>query len=94
MRVAVVGHVEWVQFARVPHVPVAGEILHASETWEAAGGGGAVAAVVLARLAGAADFLTAMGDDEYGRRAAEGLTGEGEYINQSTEEVHVWHPLR
>jgi len=86
VRVAVVGHVEWVQFARVPHVPVAGEILHASETWEAAGGGGAVAAVVLARLAGAADFLTAMGDDEYGRRAAEGLTGEG-------VTVHVaWRP--
>ena len=72
-----VGHVEWVQFARVPRVPVPGEIVHASETWEAAGGGGGVAAVVLARLAGAADFLTALGDDEYGRRAADGLTGEG-----------------
>jgi ribokinase len=77
VRVAVVGHVEWVQFARVPRVPAAGEIVHASETWEAAGGGGSVAAVVMARLAGAADFLTALGDDEFGRRAADGLTGDG-----------------
>ena len=45
MRVAVVGHVEWIEFARVERVPKAGEIVHASETWEAAAGGGAVAAV-------------------------------------------------
>jgi ribokinase len=73
MRVAVVGHVEWVQFARVARVPAAGEIAHASATWEAAGGGGAVAAVVLARLAGAAKFLTALGEDAFGHRAAEEL---------------------
>jgi ribokinase len=86
VRVAVVGHVEWVQFARVARVPAAGEIAHASETWEAAGGGGAVASVVLARLAGAADFLTALGDDSYGRRAAQELGAHGVH-------VHVaWHP--
>jgi ribokinase len=77
VRVAVVGHVEWVQFARVPRVPAAGEIARASENWEAAGGGGAVAAVVLARLAGAADFFTALGDDELGRRAAKELGAHG-----------------
>jgi ribokinase len=77
VRVAVVGHVEWVQFARVERVPAPGEIAHASETWEAPGGGGAVAAVVLARLAGAADFLTALGDDEFGHRAAEELGVHG-----------------
>ena len=65
------------QFARVPHVPAAGEIAHASETWEAAGGGGGVAAVVLARLAGAADFLTALGDDVFGHRAEVGLGAHG-----------------
>ncbi len=77
MRVAVVGHVEWVQFARVARVPAPGEIVHAFETWEAAGGGGAVAAVVLARLAGAAEFLTALGDDGFGHRAAEELGAHG-----------------
>ena len=29
MRVAVVGHVEWVEFVRVENVPRAGEIVHA-----------------------------------------------------------------
>lgn len=56
-----VGHVEWVQFARVSHVPVAGEIIHAREVFAVPGGGGAVAAVQLRRLAGEALFLTALG---------------------------------
>jgi ribokinase len=73
MRVAVVGHVEWVEFARVDHVPVPGEIVHALETWQEPAGGGAVAAVQLARLAGDCLFLTALGDDELGHRAAEEL---------------------
>jgi ribokinase len=68
-RVAVVGHVEWVEFARVDHVPAPGEIVHALETWEEPAGGGAVAAVQLARLAGECLFLTALGDDELGHRA-------------------------
>ncbi len=67
-KVAVVGHVEWVQFARVPHVPRAGEVVHASEPFEEPAGGGAVAAVQLARLAGASVLLTALGDDDYGHR--------------------------
>jgi ribokinase len=56
-----VGHVEWVQFARVSHVPVAGEIIHASEVFSVPGGGGAVAAVQLRRLAGEALFVTSLG---------------------------------
>lgn len=74
MRVAVVGHVEWIEFARVEHVPTAGEIVHAHETWEEPGGGGAVAAVQLAKLAGEALFFTALGDDELGHRARDELT--------------------
>ena len=31
MRVAVVGHVEWIEFARVERVPAPGEIVHALE---------------------------------------------------------------
>jgi ribokinase len=63
-RVAVVGHVEWIEFARVERIPAPGEIIHAREWWEDVGGGGAVAAVQLAKLAGGADFFTALGDDE------------------------------
>ncbi|HSZ70727.1 MAG TPA: PfkB family carbohydrate kinase [Solirubrobacteraceae bacterium] len=69
MRVAVVGHVEWVQFARVPHVPRAGEVLHAREPFAEPAGGGAVAAVQLARLAGRSTLFTALGEDELARRS-------------------------
>ena len=68
-RVAVVGHVEWIEFARVPRFPKPGEIVHATEWWEEVGGGGAVAAVQLAKLAGGAEFYTALAGDENGRRA-------------------------
>jgi ribokinase len=69
-RVGVVGHVEWLDFAVVDHLPVAGEIVTATEHFEAAAGGGAVAAVQLRKLAGAALFLTAVGEDALGSRAA------------------------
>ena len=77
MRVAVVGHVEWIEFARVPRVPEAGAIVHASEMWEEPGGGGAVAAVQLAKLAGGATFFTALGNDALGHRAFAELTALG-----------------
>lgn len=64
-----VGHVEWVQFALVPDVPLAGEVTHAREPFEEPAGGGAVAAVQLARLAGEAVLITALGEDELGRQA-------------------------
>lgn len=77
MRVAVVGHVEWVEFARVEAVPRPGEIAHASETWEEPAGGGAVAAVQLRRLAGSCSLFTALGSDELGRRSRAELTRRG-----------------
>jgi ribokinase len=69
VRFAVVGHIEWVQFARVEHVPRAGEVAHAHDVFEEPAGGGAVAAVQLARLAGGATLFTALGDDDHGRRS-------------------------
>ena len=77
MRVAVVGHVEWVEFALVERLPSAGEIVHAHETFEEAGGGGGVAAVQLARLAGEVDLFTALGSDSLAERAVAGLTARG-----------------
>ena len=77
MRVAVVGHVEWVEFLRVTHLPTAGEIVHATDAWAEPAGGGAVAAVQLCKLAGAADFFTALGDDELGHRAHDQLAELG-----------------
>jgi ribokinase len=76
-RVAVVGHVEWVQFARVERLPAAGEIVHATGAWEEPAGGGAVAAVQLAKLAGHATLYTALGDDERGHRVPDELAKHG-----------------
>jgi ribokinase len=76
-RVAVVGHVEWTTIARSDRVPLAGEVIHADVRWEGPAGGGAVAAVQLARLAGQCSFFTALGDDAAGRRAGEQLSGLG-----------------
>jgi ribokinase len=77
LRVAVVGHVEWVEFLRVPRVPAAGDIVHASDVFAEAAGGGGVASVQLRKLAGSCTFFTALGDDEVGRRAFEDLSGRG-----------------
>jgi ribokinase len=77
VRTAVVGHVEWVRFAAVERLPRPGEIIHALESWVEPAGGGAVAATELLRLAGNCDFFVAVGNDETGREAREGLEGLG-----------------
>jgi ribokinase len=77
MRAAVVGHVEWVTFTRVPRLPGVGEIVHAAESWETAAGGGAVTAVQLARLTGGVDLYTALGAGEVGERVRGDLERRG-----------------
>jgi ribokinase len=81
MKVAVVGHVEWIRFCRVERMPGPGDIVHSVEDWEQAGGGGGVAAIQLARLAGEATLFTALGDDELGRRAREELELRGVHVH-------------
>ena len=66
MRTAVIGHVEWIEFGHLERVPNAGDIAHATDAWEQPAGGGAVAAVQLARLSGDCTFFTALGDDPRG----------------------------
>jgi ribokinase len=77
VRIAVIGHVEWVEFVRVETLPGPGEIVHASETWAEAAGGGAVAAVQIANLGAGSTFFTTIGDDELGRRSRGELEGRG-----------------
>jgi ribokinase len=77
VRAAVVGHVEWIEFVAVEHVPRPGEIVAASDSWEQAGGGGAVAAVQFARLADSVLLYAVLGADELGRRSRAELTGRG-----------------
>jgi ribokinase len=57
----------------VERVPPAGEIANGTADWSEPAGGGGVAAVQIAKLAGACDFFTALGDDEHGRRSLERL---------------------
>ena len=79
-----IGHVEWVEFIRVEHVPRPGEIVHALETWEEAAGGGAVAAVQLANLAGSASLFTSLAADALGRRSREQLAAQGVTVHAAT----------
>ncbi|HEV8603120.1 MAG TPA: PfkB family carbohydrate kinase [Gaiellaceae bacterium] len=90
MRAGVVGHVEWVRFAKVERVPTQGEIVHASASWLEPAGGGAVAAVQLLKLAGKADFFVAVGNDEVGRLVREGL----EHLDLSVHSVVREEPQR
>jgi ribokinase len=66
-----------VEFVRVETVPRPGEIVHALETWDEAAGGGAVAAVQLARLAGDCTLVTSLGSDDLGRRSRLQLSEQG-----------------
>jgi ribokinase len=84
VKVAVVGHVEWVEFVRVDEMPRPGEIVHSLERWEEAAGGGAVAAVQLANLNGSALLFTTLGDDELGRRSHAELEERGVTVHSAT----------
>lgn len=86
MRVAVVGHVEWIRFARVEQVPGPGEIAHSFDQWEQAGGGGGVAAVQLALLADEAHLFTSLGSDDLGRRAQAELESRGVVVHACPDE--------
>jgi ribokinase len=85
LKVAVLGHVEFVEFLEVAHVPVAGEIVHARRSFTEPAGGGGVAAVQLARLTGHATLFTALGDDAVGRLAQAGLEDYGVRVEAA------WH---
>lgn len=76
-RVAVVGHVEYVDFVTVPHLPASGEVLHGVGVSAGPGGGGGVAAGVLAELGAEVDFFCALGDDELGHRSVTALEERG-----------------
>jgi ribokinase len=84
VRTAVVGHTEWIEFGHVDHVPRPGDIVHATDGWEEPGGGGAVSAVQLARLAGSCTFLTALGDDDRALWTKRDLAGLGVRVRAVT----------
>jgi ribokinase len=77
VKLAVVGHVEWVDFVLVDRLPAPGEIVAARDAWEAPAGGGAMAASALRSLTGSATFFCAVGRDWRGFATLEGLRGTG-----------------
>lgn len=77
MRVAVVGHVEWVELMQLDAIPKPGEIVQGKFLLGVPAGGGGVAAVAMARFGGETLFFTSFGDDELGHRAAEELRRRG-----------------
>lgn len=95
MNIAVVGHLEWAKFVLVKHVPVAGEIIKADDAWEEVAGGGAVAAMQLAKLNGVCYFYTSVGNDEIGDKALSQLRDSGvvvyatKKVGTSTKTVFV-----
>jgi ribokinase len=73
----VVGHVEWMEFVCVDRYPARGSVQQAQRAFTHAGGGGTVAAAVLAELGAQVDFFCALGRDANGEEAAAELTRRG-----------------
>tara|TARA_Y100000766_G_C18858911_1_gene582208 strand:+ start:190 stop:1032 length:843 start_codon:yes stop_codon:yes gene_type:complete len=78
LKLAVIGHVEWITFLKVDQLPLAGQISHAKDCFEEAAGGAAVAAVQMARLINRpVDLITSLGRDNIGEKCYERLTKLG-----------------
>ena len=74
LKLAVIGHVEWVTFLMQDNFPSAGIINHANDYMQKAAGGGAVAAIKMGMLTNnKVDFFTALGEDKNGRECFEML---------------------
>ncbi|HWE10725.1 MAG TPA: PfkB family carbohydrate kinase [Solirubrobacteraceae bacterium] len=86
-RVGVVGHVEWVDFLRVAHLPVRGEVQAARREMTHAGGGAVVAAAVLAELGAEVDFFCAVGRDADGDAAVGELESRGIRMHAARREA-------
>ncbi len=78
LKLAVIGHVEWVTFLKVDRLPAPGIISHAKDYFEEAAGGAAVTAVQMSRLInGSVDLITSLGKDNCGEKCYEKLTNLG-----------------
>jgi ribokinase len=76
-RVAVIGHVEWVEFVHLDVLPPRGGLAQATPVTEHAGGGAVVAAAVLRSLGAEVEFFCALGDDDRAQRSERELVARG-----------------
>ena len=75
---AVVGHVEWVNFLKVDQLPKPGVISHSKKSLGYPAGGGSIIAKTLSDLTlNQVHFFTALGNDDYGDKCFEFLSGMG-----------------
>jgi ribokinase len=87
-RIAIVGHVQHVTLAAVPHLPALGEILHLETPYWMAGGGGAITFFQLARSPAEVHFFTAIGDDAAGEEVRAALVVSGAVIHAARRDPH------
>ena len=67
LNLAVVGHVEWINFLKVDQLPKPGVISHSEKSLEYPAGGGSIIAKRLSELnLNKIHFFTALGNDYYG----------------------------
>ncbi|HET6174556.1 MAG TPA: PfkB family carbohydrate kinase [Gaiellales bacterium] len=76
-RVAVIGHVEWVEHARLHEPLERGAIIQLHDTFEEPAGGGGVAARALPSLGAETRFYTALGNDAAGEASERVLRQDG-----------------
>ena len=88
LRLAVVGHVEWMEFLAVDQLPHPGTIGHSLRTLQEPAGGGAVVAVQMARLQQQpVHFFTAIGRDSVGEACVKRLEDLGLVVHVAWREA-------
>ena len=84
LKLAVIGHVEWMRFLHADHLPKAGVISHSQTYLDEPAGGGALAAVEMQRITKRnVHFYTALGKDYTGEKCYERLKSLGLNLNVS-----------
>ena len=81
LRIAVIGHVEYVVIARVPALPQPGEILHLDEPLWIPGGGGGITFAQLAKSPAELHLFTAFGEDDAAEAARERVEQTGAIVH-------------
>ena len=78
LNLAVIGHVEWINFLKVDQLPIPGVISHSKKSHEYPAGGGSIIAKTLSELnSNQIHFFTALGNDDYGEKCFKILSSMG-----------------
>ena len=82
LKMAVIGHIEWMRFLLVDEIPKSGAISHAKNYLEAVAGGGALTALEIQRLTNEpVHFFTSLGKDKTGEKCFHQLEKLGLILN-------------